>query len=368
MSAWGSKERVDVMGKRDELGLALSALLALGCGGNAVDLGASNGSRWSDAAASPSDATKPQTIYEGAQPIMGFALDGATLYALVDGKDAFELITCPLTHCRSERTTLFSRSKADGQVPQPTALVLAGGMLYWVDSREQRTVVACPTTGCSEPLLVGTNWDHGLAADDEGAYWLDFERELVRGEPGVEAPTLVRDLSDEAWLLSNLVTHGDDVYFVASDIDTFSIRRVPKDGSRPAELVATDQVISGFSLAGDKLYYLSRILTGRVATCPLEGCSAEVSTLAANQRWPGAIKVAGNELFWLNSTQWDYDTSQGKLVSCQLPNCATPQTRSGEFSFAFSVDQDQSFAVNQDAIVWLERAHGLGTRLRRLAR
>jgi hypothetical protein len=348
--------------------LGLSALLALGCGGNAVDLG-TNGSRWADAATSPSDPTVPQTIYESAEGIFGFALDGPTLYALVNRGDTIELVACPLTHCRSQRTTLFSRPKTGNEGTESTPLVLAAGLLHWVDTAAaQRRVLACPTTGCSEPHVLTTDWSSGLAADDEGAYWVNFDRTLMRRAPGAEAPTVVCDLIQERELTSGLAARGDYVYFAASTNGSSSIRRVRKDGTSLPEAIATDQSISGFSFAADSLYYLSRVLTGRVAKCTLDGCATGGSTLAANQRWPGSIRLEGNDVFWLNNTQWSYTTAKATLVSCRLPDCATLETRLVEFSLAFGVAQDESFAVNQDSIIWLEAAHATGTSLRRLAR
>jgi hypothetical protein len=357
------------MTERYEIGLALSALLALGCGGNAVDLGASSGSGWTDATTSPSDATTPQTIYDSAEPIYGFALEGPTLYALIDHRRTIELVTCPLARCRSERTTLFSRAKADNEGTEATSLILADGLLYWVDTLNQpRRVVACPTTGCSATQVLTSNWDRGLAADDDGVYWFDFERKLMRGATSAAAPSVVRDMREGAQTLSNLALHGDHIYFLGSDPDSSSVRRVRKDGTTDPEPVAADQNVSGFSLTTDTVYYLSQILTGRVATCSLEDCATGTSTLAANQRWPGAIRVEGNEVFWLNNTDWRYDNSKATLVSCLLPDCSPTQTRFVELSMARNVDQNQVFAVNQDSIVWLEAAHGFGTRLRRLAR
>lgn len=365
------------MWKRDK-GLALSALsalLALGCGGEAVDVGHNGGSRWADAATSTDAAAEPQTVYESQAPevMLGFTLDGPTLYALVSTKQSIELTTCPLARCRSERTTLFSRPKAmdDGNL-QLRPLVLAAGRLYWVDnSSQQRRVLACPTAGCSESQLVTQDSSEGLAlaADDEAVFWVDFERRLMRRAHDAEAPALVRDLTDEGQLGSRLMAHGDHIYFLANAFDDSpTIRRVLKDGTSAPELVVIDRQIGGFGFANDSLLYLSQILTGRVATCSLDGCESGGSTLAANQRWPSALRVEGNEVFWLNSAEWSNFTSKATLLSCLLPDCAAPQTRTIELPFVPEANKEDSFAVNQESIVWLEGNHSYGTHLRRVAR
>lgn len=358
------------MWKRDK-GLAisaLSALLALGCGGDAVNLGHS--SRWTDGATSTGAAAELQTIYEsgGAEPIIGFALDGPTLYALVDGVQAMELIKCPLTRCRSDRTTLFSRPKASNEGTQPTSLLVAAGLLYWVDPfSSERPVLTCPTTGCSDPQVVATRANGGVAADDEGVYWLDFDRQLMRRAHDAEAASLIQDLLGVS-LDSGLMAHDDHVYFITTGYDdSSSIRRVRKDGTGAPEPVAIDQNISGFSFASDSLYYLTQVLTGRVAKCALEGCATESSTLTADQRWPGAIQVAGNEVFWLTNAQWSVRTGKATLMSCLLPDCATLKTRLVDFPFAYRKREDQIFAVNEQSIVWLENP-GSSTRLSMVAR
>ena len=343
---------------------ALSALLALGCGGEAVDLGR-NG-EWTDAPTSSPDTTTPQTIYRGAEPILGFALEGPTLYLLIQAQQTVDLVACPLTRCGSERTTLLRGLQVSHGLALPTKLVVAGGLLYWVHlSPSGGQLVACPTTGCPEPQVVTSDVFGSLTADEDGVYWFDFAHNLFHGGLNAPAPTALGNVGLDVDS-SSLTAWGEHLYFVASDNDSSSVRRVRKDGTSASEVVATDRAISGFSLGQDSLFYVSRILTGRVAQCSPEGCSAGTSTLADNQRWPGTVRVEGNEVFWLNHTPWDYVKSKATLMSCLLPECATPKTRLVEFPM--SDPEGQNFAVNQDSIVWLEGAPGAGFQLQRLAR
>lgn len=149
--------------------LIFSALFALGCGGNAVDVGHSQDRGWADAPAKGASATTPQTIYESDQAFFGFALDANTLYALINHDDAFELVSCELEQCRSERKVLFSGPYGDESGFRSTPLVLSGGWLYWITSEGGvNGIAACPTTGCTKPRFVPTTIYSPLAADSEG--------------------------------------------------------------------------------------------------------------------------------------------------------------------------------------------------------
>jgi len=357
-----------------EISIFFGALVALGCGGNAVDLGHGENRGWADAPAAGSSATAPQTIYQSEEAIVGFALDDDTLYALVTHGETFELVSCRLERCRSERTILFSGSWLDQPSPLSTPLVLSGGWLYWIVGNGGRDgIAACPTTGCGQPSLVPTLVRGGVTGDGEGgAYWFDREGALMRIAANSPAAERVRDCAGEIGEPSSGVARGDYLYF--SDVS--SVRRIRKDGTRAPELLATDDMIFGLGLAADAVYYASQVLTGRIVQCPVDGCTTGGRTLAANQRWPEGVQINGTEAFWLNNQRFSQaptnaTLSHATLRSCALPDCAAVNDRVSDLLLDGVIRYENAgpkFAVSSRAIVWLEQFHGIGTSLRRLTR
>jgi len=362
---------------RRETPLIFSALVALGCGGNAVDVGHSENQGWADAPADDASATTPQTIYKSEEAIFGFALDDDTLYALIVHDETFELVSCPLERCRSERTLLVSGPWLNESYPTATPLVLSGGWLYWLTANsEPEGIAACPTTGCQQPTFTPTRIRSRLTGDgDGGAYWFEYGASLMRISAGAQTAEIVRDLATEGVAPQDLAVQGDFVYFNDVGYATSSIRRIHKDGTSASELLVTDDVIADFSVNADALYYTSQILTGQIVECSIGDCAGSSATLVGNQRWPEGVQVDGAEAFWLNNqrfsqTPTNATLSHATLLSCVLPDCASVEERVRDFPveglrFAYT---GPKFAVSRQAVVWLEQFHGIGTSLRRLSR
>lgn len=352
-----------------EISLLLSALVALGCGGNAVDVGHSQNRGWADApandtSASDASAAAPQIIYENEHAIFGFALDETTVYALIDHGATFELVSCPIEHCRSQRKVLLRSPKLGEEGADLTPLVLTGGWLYWMVANGGPSGIAgCPATGCAQAQFLPSTFRSLLVGDADGAYWIDDDKSLLRITPSAEAPELLRELDDELVEARHLLARGDYMYFSLGDVVS-TIRRVRKDGTDPSELVATDEEISGLAVTSDAIYYSTQILTGRIAECQLVGCQTGASTLAANQRWPKETQVDGNEAFWLSSSTFSDRVAYATLSSCELPDCVSVMQRANDVPVDNITDQysrGPTFAVSQQAVVWLARYGTFGT-------
>jgi len=345
--------------KGHETSLIFCALLALACGGNAVDVGHSESQGWADAPAEGARATTPQVIYEGELSVIDFTIDDTMLYALIEHQGTFELVACPLGRCRSERTTLLSGPLAQGSWPSPP-LVLSQGSLYWLgatgEDAESALVVSCSMTGCSEAQLLSTKGDRTLVGTPEGAYWIDTEKALMRMAPNAEAPELVRSLADELIEPQRLSAQGDYLYF--SDVPGESIRRVRKDGTRPTELVVEDDAIGGLSASSDAIYYPSQLLAGRIVQCPGGDCTAGGAILANNQRWPAEVQVQESEAFWLVNTSFSDSGHRSAVSSCSLPDCTSVRDRVSSLvrrapNFSIRVP-GTTFAVNRESVLWVE--------------
>jgi|GEM_PF-5347433 len=353
----------------------LGALLALGCG-NAVDLGhGRDGQSWSDTAGPEASSSTPQTIYDGDLPIMGFALYGPTLYALVYHAPTFELVSCPLERCGSQRTTLYSSPKMSDDFYQDnfaidTTLVVAGERLFWLNSTG---LVMCPKTGCTEPQLVSsTGGDDCFAADDDTLYWLDRDKAVQRLKSNTDVPEQVHGPMTEILNPDHLVVGGDYLYISDPGVDVPNIRRVRKDGTGDAELVVEDTAISGLNAVGDSIYYPSKLLSGRIVECAPDDCAKSAVTLAENQRWPMELRVAGNEAIWLTKTRVPDHPSNSSVSSCRLPYCNPIEIRVADFPLEAFGNDDRyhpHLAVGPESLVWLEaRLDQVGSSLRWSAR
>jgi hypothetical protein len=348
----------------------LGALVALGCGGNAVDLGhGQNG--WSDTTAQEASTSTPQTIYDSDLPLIGFALDGPTLYALVYHAPTFDLISCPLERCRSQRTTLYSSPKmSDDNFATDTALVVAADRLFWIGGAG---LVACPKTGCTEPRLVSSVHGHGsFAADTDTLYWLDRDKAVQRLSPNTDVPEQVHGPMAEILEPDHLVVGGDYLYISDLGADLPNIRRVRKDGTGEAELVIEDDAISGLSAVGDSIYYPSKILSGRVVKCTPDDCAKSAVTLAKDQRWPMELRVEGDEAFWFTQARMSDYPSNSSVASCRLPDCNPVEIRVADFPLEYAANDPQyhpHLAVGPASFIWLEaRLQEVGSSLRWLAR
>jgi hypothetical protein len=363
------------MRKYRKISVILSALVALGCGGNAVDLGhGRDGQGWSDTTAPEGSSSTPQTIYDSDLPILGFALDGPTLYALVYHAPTFDLVSCPLERCRSERTTLYSSPKMGDDYYErnpvfDTTLVVAGNRVFWLSSAG---LVACPKTGCTEPQrLSAIQCNDCFAADGDTLYWLD-DTAVQRLQPNTTLPEQVRGPMAEVLNPDHLVVGGDYLYISDPGADSPSIRRVRKDGTGDVQLVVEDDAISGLSAIGDSIYYPSKILSGRIVECTADDCAKSAVTRANNQRWPMELRVAGDEAFWLTQAHMSDFPTNSNVASCRLPDCNPVQIRVADFPLEYSANDPQyhpHLAVGAESIVWLEaRLDEVGSSLRGLAR
>lgn len=354
-----------------EASLLISACLAFGCGGDAVDVGHSQNRGWSDAPVEDASATTPQTIYESERTILGFTLDDNTLYALINHDDTFELVSCQLERCRSDRKVLFRGPYLDESGFRLTPLVLSDGWLYWITAADGvNGIAACPITGCAQLRFIPTAIYGPMAADNDGGiYWVDHEQSsLMRITPDMEAPEPVRGFVTELGETMGVAAHGDYVY-VTEHAQTIS--RFRKDGTGILEPIATDEMLIAFTITADGIYYASQLLTGRVVHCPLAGCATGGDTLVDNQRWPEGIQVEGNEAFWLTNPRFSGRWTEATLHSCLLPDCASVEERVRDLPTSEIVDyqlQGPTFAVNRQAIVWLQPLDQVGTTLRRLSR
>ena len=363
------------MRKRRETSLVLGALVALGCSGNAVDLGhGQDGQGWSDTTAQGASTSTPQTIYDSDLPIIGFALDGPTLYALVYHAPTFDLISCPLERCRSQRTTLYSSPKTSDELDKNfisnTTLAVAGDRVFWLSSSD---LMACPKTGCTEPQRVSSvdNTDC-FAADGDTLYWLDRDQAVQRLKPNTDVPEQVQAPTAAILGPDHLVVGGDYLYISDPGTDSPSIWRVRKDGTGDAELVVEDNAISGLSAISDSIYYPSKILSGRIVKCAPGDCAKGAVALASNQRWPMEVRVADDEAFWLSKTRVAAHPSNSSLSSCRLPDCTDVEIRVADFPLEPSANAPGDyphFAVGPESLLWLEaRFDEAGSSLRRLAR
>jgi hypothetical protein len=340
--------------------LALTcASLSLGCGGNAVDLG--HADDWADLPAEGANSAEPQTLFESSEQVLSFTADDTTLYALITRGNpirtggaygvaqAFELVSCPIEACKSQRQTLYS-----GPLPElatPRALTLVAGSLFW--SLQELGVASCSVGGCSAPTLIPAVTDT-FAGDDEHLYWVEAKSALMRVAPGAGKAEVVRSFpSLDAGYVAQVSARGAFFHFVNQSGSV--IYRIRKDGSSDPEPFVMDENISSVAVNAQQLYYSSSNLAGRIAQGDLKDATAGIGTLAEQQRWPGDLRIDGGEMFWMNRwPQPQYpETATLTLTSCPLPDCAA--VRSWPIDFALAVNGApvaREYLVNRRYIIW----------------
>jgi hypothetical protein len=352
--------------------LSSLSLLALACGGHAVDLGHDD-QGWSDVP-EPSSADSadvvPQTIYQADQRVLSFTIDETTLYALVAHTDSFELVSCPIEACRSQRTTLYRGPALVYQANYSAALMVVAGSLVWLmDDRSVEShhhIASCPTSGCEELVLVSAS-AQALAADQEHVYWIDAQRYVMRLAPGASEPELVRDLNPELYALQPRAAVGDDAFYYNQNQEFYAVR---KDGTSGPQLVVKDRHIADFAASGAELFYSTRLLTGRINRCQAAACTDTRQAIAKSQSWPLEVHVANDEAFWLNQLPVLADKNHASLASCVLPGCENVRQWGIEFetNHYSPLQTPFSFALNRRYVVWVERFRDLGSGLRRVSR
>jgi Domain of unknown function (DUF5050) len=351
-----------------------AALVALGCGGNAVDLGTRGSNGFADVAGESATPETPQTIYDGDDRVFGFGADDTKLYALLEEMGgAGRLVSCPIDRCKSELTLLASNVTLPNSSANDTKLESLGDWLYWTygGGSPALGVAACPKTGCAEVVLVESSFRGELASDGQYVYWVDEDRALLRWQPG-GAPERLAALPDGGG--EALAVSADHVYFT-NDRGT-GVSRIRKDGSGAVTLIARADKISSLGVSGDAVYYASRTLAGALLRFALDG-AGESTVVASNQRWPSGVRVSGADLFWIANAGFANLGSGreiGDLIGCRLPACQGPRAWHRGFLLSELGGGSQpsavrgGFVITSSFVWWLEGKNGFGSALRRLPR
>lgn len=350
---------------------------AIACGGIATlacseprDLGTDSG--WLDAPAETDSAAEVQTIYENRREhVFGLALDESTLYALVEHDSDFQLVSCPVERCRSERTILYQGAKLSSEGAVARALVLAGGRLSWLRSDPSGAgIVSCPVTGCEELVVqdaIGNVGVDSLVGDDDFLYWTEGPA-LWRSKGDGSAPQHVRNFAGPD--VGHMIGRGDFLYYVSN-----GLYRLRKDGSEEPEMLAQDALIHGVTAGEDGIYYTTETLTGRIVRCPWDAASCD-GALLSNQRFPSTVRQEGGELFWVGFPRLGGPTAAGTLFSCSLPSCSDARERARDLPLPFGEPLRAwvSLVLNRSFAVWIEERRGIngdpisGSALRSIAR
>lgn len=345
-------------------------LAALGCS-EPRDLGANSG--WVDVPEEAAEPGAPETIYENAQEhIFGLTLEGETVYALVEHNGGFQLVSCPVERCRSERRVLYEGSKLAGEGRLELTLVHAGGFLAWSVTHPYLAGIAlCPVTGCEELTFIearGNVGIDGLAGDEEALYWTEGTA-LWSLEWGQSTPHLVRELP--SFIVGALVSHDEFLYYASRGVE-----RVHKSGDAEPELLAEDAQIHGLTAGVDALFYTTETLAGRIVRCPWSAASCDVSSLVSGQRYPSTVAQGADQLYWVTFPGLGALTARGAISSCSLPDCVDTEARVLDLPSPIGPRGDATvpLVAGSRSLMWLEDITGKdgssesGSALRRLVR
>jgi hypothetical protein len=198
----------------------------------------------------------------------------------------------------------------------PLALAIDEAWVYWTSAdlghRErlyETTVLAAPKTGGTPiALFAHLSTISNLAVDDEGVY-LSYERSGVftlarlpkTGGSGLTLDTV----SAPSATGTEVAVHGGSVYWSgyfgpsAGASGGYRIKRIPIDGTGPAELVPFPDEPTTVVSDGDRLYYSVFGATaddmqrgGKIVSMSNKG--TDVRILATDVLWPTWIAVSGD--------------------------------------------------------------------------
>jgi hypothetical protein len=277
----------------------------------------------------PSDCRDTVVTYvEHVTGIQGLAADGLNVYwVMLDAMDmsttASTVHSCPVSGCPATgpRTVTPLVSVTALQVtPQVAegALVADGSHVYW--AQVDGTILRCPVAGCTgDPEVIGTfdGSPTSLAVDDSSVYATviatqsnaEVGRVFAADKSVGATPRLI---ADNQLSPSSVTPAGGRVYWT-TEHDDGEVMACDAAGCAGAPSVIASGLRRPQSLLVDAThaYFLTESLVQTAApgamlppldvvACPLAGCGASLTILAATNSMRPPMVAAGSALFWMD--------------------------------------------------------------------
>jgi hypothetical protein len=219
---------------------------------------------------------------------------------------------------------------ADPLADQPIGIAMDDGGLYFANSGLSGTVLHCKGDTCSPSDVVYdggfTNTD--LARNGAFVYFLQADgNEVDRMAPdGTGRQSIATtDTNNFGRLLSRIATDGQYIYWSENFNDT--ILRKPIGSGTPQTIFTASSGAGPSALLVDGQTLFFAVLgadngKGTISSSGLDG--SNVQTLATAQRFPYALAVDANYIYW--TTEGDFDTNNkptgnGGVFRCSKSGC-----------------------------------------------
>lgn len=219
---------------------------------------------------------------------------------------------------------------ADPLADQPIGIAMDSTGLYFANSGLSGTVLHCAGDTCSSSDVVFdggfTNTD--LARNGTFVYFLQADGDEVdRMAPdGTGRQSIATtDTNNFGRLLSRIATDGQNIYWSENFND--KILRKPIGSGSPTTIFTASSGAGPCALLVDGQTLFFAVLgadngKGTVSSANLDG--SNVQTLAASQRFPYALAVDANYIYW--TTEGDFDTNNkptgnGGVYRCSKSGC-----------------------------------------------
>lgn len=259
-------------------------------------------------------------------------------------------------------------------VPFPNSLILKGNNLFWTDTGDFPVKKYSFSTNQITVLARKVGIPVTFQIHDEYIYWIDGRSgwspsgscngittlwNLNKSTMDGKSTTTIAVGDNCAWGTSDMVLTNTAIYWVTSrsSPNTYTIMKVPHDGSASEVIVTTQTIITGMTSDSSYLYFVECQFpdSGFVKRVSLDGGTPIVLYDSGSRTLGGAITIHGSELYF-SDTGWPASyrilklpVSGGKETAlASVDGIQKPRRIFNNGKNVFWIDKSSLYAVSTD--------------------
>jgi hypothetical protein len=225
-----------------------------GAGNTDAGGGGNDGGGGVDAGACVATATVTDVVKDAPGPLGRVAFDDTSVY--VPGKGGADEGIFRYPRAAGASGTPLATTALSFVTPD--LAVLAGGKVYFVGASSGTIYSATATGGDATYATVATGYEllaqRRLAADADAVYILAYKSSkavLDRIPLNGDAAQTLTELPNGQW---NMFVAANDVFVSGGPIGATGVKRVPKTGGTPQDVVSDRQCLFGLAVTADTVY------------------------------------------------------------------------------------------------------------------